>query len=113
MKQRPSHCDPDIPTSLALWIASMATARSESHVSTGVGPQASFVSTSPEARLPVELWQLIIADLDDHCFVWFVLRRTSHFFRLVTEDLFARYIFRTCIVRFAGEHAKKLLFLPT
>jgi hypothetical protein len=89
----------------------MATPRPESHlVSTAVGPQASFVSMPPQA-LPPELWQLIIANLDDHCFVWFVLRRTSHFLRAVTEDLFARYMLRTCVVCFAGEHAKKLLFL--
>jgi hypothetical protein len=87
----------------------MATSRSQSHVSTGVGPQASFVSMPPPQALPPELWQKIIANLDDHCFVWFVLRRTSHFLKVVTEDVFARYVFRACSIRFAGVHAKKLV----
>ncbi|KAH8716991.1 hypothetical protein GQ44DRAFT_751954 [Phaeosphaeriaceae sp. PMI808] len=46
-----------------------------SHVSTGVG------SMAPEV-LPPEIWHLIIALLDDQCFVWFVLRRVSPFLNL-------------------------------
>jgi hypothetical protein len=88
----------------------MPASSPEALVSPGVGLHASSVAMPPEARLPPELWQLIIASLDDHCFVWFVLRRVSTFLRAVTEDLvFARYMLRTCSLRFAGEHAKNLL----
>jgi hypothetical protein len=86
----------------------MAASSPESLVSPGVGPHASIVSMPPEA-LPPELWQLIIATLDDHCFVWFVLRRASPYLRAVTEDVFARHMLRTCSLRFAGQHAKNLL----
>lgn len=79
----------------------------ESHPATGVGPHTSCVSSSQV--LPPELWQLIIAFLDDHCFVWFVLRRVSLHLRLVTEDVFARYVIQTCSLRFVGESAKNLL----
>lgn len=82
----------------------------ESQPATGVGPYASCVSSLRSSEnLPPELWQLIIAFLDDHCFVWFVLRRVSQRLRLVTEDVFARYVFRTCSLRFAGYSAQNLL----
>jgi|TARA_R110002003_G_scaffold1048_15_gene22270 hypothetical protein len=80
----------------------------ESQTTPGVGPHTYRVSMPPEA-LPPELWHLIIELLDDHCFVWFVLRRVSPFFRLATEDVFARYFLRTCSLRFAGEPAKNFL----
>ncbi|KAF2826383.1 hypothetical protein CC86DRAFT_28655 [Ophiobolus disseminans] len=80
----------------------------ESHVSTGVGPPTSCVSMPPET-LPPELWHLIIALLNDHCFAWHVLRRVSPYLRLVTEDVFARCFLRTCSLRFAGEPAQNLL----
>ncbi|KAH7089853.1 hypothetical protein FB567DRAFT_311135 [Paraphoma chrysanthemicola] len=83
-------------------------ARHESQTAPGVGPHTYRVSTPPEA-LPPEIWHLIIDLVDDHCFVWFVLRRVSPFLKLVTEDVFARYFLRTCSLRFAGEPAKNLL----
>lgn len=85
------------------WTASMAA---ESH--TGVGPPASSVSMPPEA-LPPELWHLIVAALDDSCFAWHVLRRVSPFLKLVTEDVLACDVLRTCSLRFAGQLAKQLL----
>ena len=80
--------------------------RPESHARLRVGTQ--HVSMPPEA-LPPELWQLIIMFLDDHCFVWAVLRQVSPFFALVTEDVFARYIVQTCSLRFAGQTLRDLL----
>ncbi|KAF2033427.1 hypothetical protein EK21DRAFT_40201, partial [Setomelanomma holmii] len=80
----------------------------ESQTAPGVGPHTSCVSMPPKA-LPTEIWLQIIDFLDDRCFVWFVLRRVSPYFRLVTEDVFARFFLRTCSLRFVGEHAKKLL----
>ncbi|CAO2648547.1 Nn.00g078140.m01.CDS01 [Neocucurbitaria sp. VM-36] len=63
----------------------------------------------PPEALPPELWQLIITFLDDHCFVWSVLRQVSPFLTLVTEDVFARAVFRTCSLRFAGQTLRNLL----
>lgn len=83
----------------------MATVpRYESQSLTGVGPQR-------HVSLPAEVWQLIIEALDDHCFVWFVLRRVSPFHKAVTEDVFARYVLHTCNIRFAGEMLRHLLTL--
>ena len=36
-------------------------------------------------------------------------RFTVPYLRLVTEDVFARYVLRTCSLRFAGESAMNLL----
>lgn len=86
----------------------------ESQTPTTVGPPPSralrrhAVSMSPDA-LPVEIWHIIIMYLDDHCFAWFVLRQTCPFLAYVTEDVFARYISRTCSLRFAGQTLRSLL----
>ncbi|KAF1844575.1 uncharacterized protein K460DRAFT_335427 [Cucurbitaria berberidis CBS 394.84] len=75
-------------------------------------PRARFGThraSMPLEALPPELWHLIIMFLDDHCFVWSVLRQVSPFLTSVTEDVFARYILRTCSLRFAGETLRKLL----
>lgn len=74
-----------------------------------VGPLTSIVSMPPPEALPPELWHLIITTLNDDCFAWIVLRHVSSYLRLVTEDVFARHILRSCSVRFAGSSAKKLL----
>ncbi|KAF1835230.1 hypothetical protein BDW02DRAFT_296729 [Decorospora gaudefroyi] len=59
--------------------------------------------------LPPEIWHSIIMCLDDRCFAWFVLRQVSPFMASVTEDVFARYVSRTCSVRFAGTSAENLI----
>lgn len=63
----------------------------------------------PPEALPPELWHLIIHALNDDCFAWIVLRHVSSYMRLVTEDVFARHMLRTCSVRFAGSSAQNLL----
>ncbi|KAH6846433.1 hypothetical protein CC77DRAFT_938609 [Alternaria alternata] len=86
----------------------------ESRTPTGVGPPPSravrrhAVSMSPDV-LPVEIWHIIIMYLDDRCFAWFVLRQTCPFLAHVTEDVFARYVSRTCSLRFAGQTLRTLL----
>ena len=98
------------PTSMS---APAAAAAAESQSLTGVGPRHSCSSRShasmPPEHLPVEIWHLIIMCLDDHCFAWFVLRQTCPFLNLVTEQVFARYVSRTCSVRFAGQTLGNLL----
>ncbi|CAA9963904.1 hypothetical protein PTMSG1_07263 [Pyrenophora teres f. maculata] len=91
----------------------MSAPAAESQSLTGVGPRQTCPSRGhapmPPERLPVEIWHLIIMCLDDHCFAWFVLRQTCPFLNLVTEQVFARYVSRTCTVRFAGQTLGNLL----
>ncbi|RMZ67223.1 hypothetical protein GMOD_00001114 [Pyrenophora seminiperda CCB06] len=91
----------------------MSAPAAESHTLTGVGLPHSYSSrdhvSMPPEYLPVEIWHLIIMCLDDYCFAWFVLRQTCPFLNLVTEQVFARYVSRTCTVRFAGQTLGSLL----
>jgi hypothetical protein len=63
----------------------------------------------PPEHLPAELWHQVIMLLDDRCFAWIVLRQVSPFLASVTEDVFARYVSRTCSIRFAGQTVQNLL----
>jgi hypothetical protein len=92
----------------------MSAPSPESQPPTAVGPPPSralrrqAVSMAPEA-LPVEIWHIIIMYIDDHCFAWFVLRQISPFLAHVTQDVFARYVSRTCSLRFSGQTLTSLL----
>ncbi|KAF1937257.1 hypothetical protein EJ02DRAFT_61339 [Clathrospora elynae] len=90
----------------------MSARRPESQTPTGVGPHTSLrrhVAIMPAEYLPPEIWHLIIMSLDDHCFAWLVLRQVSPYLAFVTEDVFARYVSRTCSIRFAGQTLRNLL----
>lgn len=103
--------------------------RPESHAPTRVGPRplhalrrcdagagtragavaVAAATTMPPEHLPVEIWHLIITELDDLCFAWLVLRQVCPFLTAVTDDVFSRYV-RTCIsIRFAGQRLRNLL----
>ncbi|KAF1961358.1 hypothetical protein CC80DRAFT_369754, partial [Byssothecium circinans] len=69
----------------------------------------SFLPTTPSINLPPELWSLIIEEIDDFCFVWFILRRVSHSLRVITENLVASHLIRTCSIRFSGPSVSDLI----
>jgi hypothetical protein len=88
----------------------MSAPSHESRPLTGFAPHLQlYAATMPPDSLPAELWHSIIMFLDDHCFAWFVLRQVCPFLACVTEDVFARYVSRTCSIRFAGQTSRNLL----
>lgn len=111
------HCSAEItpqPTIIDTVFAVTSPPRRESHsrsqALTRVGPLTVMQRHHPTpAYLPPEIWQTIITAVDDHCFAWFVLRQVSPVLRSVTEDVFARYLLRTCSLRFAGQTLRDLL----
>ncbi|KAF2250614.1 hypothetical protein BU26DRAFT_266877 [Trematosphaeria pertusa] len=67
-------------------------------------------SRSSTPSLPPEIWANVVRHVSDDCFAWFVLRRVCRFLRHITEDVFSRYVLHNLTVRFAGEHARRILF---